>query len=88
MIQRIQTAVWLVIGKINRMFFRPIRNYDEALMQIKDAWLFPPPDFDEQQYLHLNMDVRQFVKEGRFASGFDHYMKHGIHEGRDRPYKH
>lgn len=61
--------------------------YDDILTQIPSAWLQPPPDFDEQRYLAENKDVRGYVRQGRFASGFDHYMKHGRHEGRRRPIK-
>lgn len=62
--------------------------YDELLAQLPSAWLQPPPDFDEQRYLAENQDVRGYIRQGRFASGFDHYMKHGRHEGRRRPIRH
>ncbi len=66
----------------------PTTQYDELFAQLPSAWLQPPPDFDEQRYLSENQDVRGYVRQGRFASGFDHYMKHGRHEGRRRPIKH
>lgn len=69
-------------------FAPPTSSYDEILAQLPSAWLQPPPDFDEQRYLSENQDVRGYVRQGRFASGFDHYMKHGRHEGRRRPIKH
>jgi hypothetical protein len=65
-----------------------ITHYDDILAQLPSAWLQAPPDFDEQRYLAENQDVRGYVRQGRFASGFDHYMKHGRHEGRRRPIKH
>lgn len=65
-----------------------LTSYDDILAQLPAAWIQPPPDFDEQRYLAENQDVRGYVRQGRFASGFDHYMKHGRHEGRRRPIKH
>lgn len=56
--------------------------------QISSAWLLPPPDFDEERYLRENTDLHEFVETGRFASGYDHYMKYGRHEGRHRPIRH
>lgn len=68
--------------------YSPTTQYDELIAQLPSAWLQPPPDFDEQRYLTDNQDVRGYVRQGRFASGFDHYMKHGRFEGRRRPIKH
>jgi SAM-dependent methyltransferase len=39
-------------------------------------------DFDETQYLRLNPDVLNAVKQGDFKSGWDHYLKFGINEDR------
>lgn len=41
-----------------------------------------PLDFDEQSYLDANPDVRLAVDEGRIASGFAHWKRHGHKEGR------
>ena len=38
--------------------------------------------FDEQWYIDAYLDVAQAVKDGRFASAFDHYVKHGQAGGR------
>ena len=38
--------------------------------------------FSEKIYLENNQDVRLAVEQGVFTSGWDHYKKYGIHEGR------
>lgn len=38
--------------------------------------------FDENTYLQQNPDVANAVSLGGFASGFDHFLKHGQFEGR------
>lgn len=38
--------------------------------------------FDEKRYLQANQDVASAVRAGLFHSGFEHYEKHGRHEGR------
>jgi O-antigen biosynthesis protein len=40
----------------------------------------PSPLFDEVFYLGRNPDIAELVREGRYASGFDHYCQHG-HRG-------
>jgi hypothetical protein len=44
-----------------------------------------PPDFDESRYLAQYPDVAKAVKSGKLASGFEHYVRYGRAEGRDRP---
>lgn len=46
-----------------------------------------PPDFDEAFYLRQNPDVAGAVADGRLASGYDHYIRYGRREGRNRPVK-
>lgn len=46
-----------------------------------------PPDFDETFYLRQNPDVAAAVADGRLASGYDHYVRYGRREGRNRPTK-
>ncbi|WP_080963493.1 glycosyltransferase family 2 protein [Pseudomonas putida] len=57
-------------------------NLDQYLTTIN---LDIPPDFDEDQYLNDNPDVRDAVREGLLYNGFDHYMKYGRRESRARP---
>lgn len=51
---------------------------------IEKVQLVPPPDFHEESYLSINQDISASLQKGKFASGFDHYMKHGLNEGRNR----
>ena len=44
--------------------------------------IHPPDGFDEQFYLAANPDVMEAVNSGGFASGLEHYLTHGILEGR------
>jgi glycosyltransferase involved in cell wall biosynthesis len=57
----------------------------------KDSTTFDPmaipPDFDEAFYLRQNPDVAAAVADGRLASGYDHYIRYGRREGRNRPAK-
>ncbi len=46
-----------------------------------------PPDFDDTFYLRQNPDVAAAVADGRLASGYDHYIRYGRREGRNRPVK-
>ena len=41
-----------------------------------------PPEYNEGEYLELNQDVAQAVKNGVFTSGFDHYLQYGFNDNR------
>lgn len=43
---------------------------------------FDEADFDEMYYLHQYLDVRRAVAQGRFPSGWEHFRRHGLDEGR------
>jgi hypothetical protein len=57
-------------------------NLDYYIMSQK---LETPPDFDTDEYLRNNNDVKDAINTGILFSGFDHYMKYGRQEGRGRP---
>jgi GT2 family glycosyltransferase len=40
------------------------------------------PNFDEERYLSANPDVRKWVDSGKFPSGYQHFLDHGIDEDR------
>ncbi|MDR3505395.1 MAG: glycosyltransferase [Acidocella sp.] len=40
----------------------------------------PSPVFDELYYLEANPDIAELVRQGAYASGFDHFCQHG-HRG-------
>ncbi len=42
----------------------------------------PADGFDEHDYLNANPDVKAAVGVGQFGSGFEHYLRHGLSEGR------
>lgn len=42
-------------------------------------------DFDEEIYLKLNPDVKEGLARGDFATGLEHFLKHGQYE--NRPFK-
>ncbi len=41
-----------------------------------------PKEYNEGEYLELNPDVAQAVKEGKYTSGIDHYLQYGFNENR------
>ena len=41
-----------------------------------------PPKYNEGEYLELNPDGAQAVKNGVFTSGIEHYLKYGFNENR------
>ncbi|MDK4713671.1 glycosyltransferase [Rhizobium sp. CNPSo 4039] len=57
----------------------------EQLARKTRGFIPVPPSFDEQEYLRQNEDVIVAVREGRFSSGYSHYILHGRGEGRSRP---
>lgn len=77
-------------GKLQ--FFRRKKSIDlnigwPELAQIarKSRGFVPvPPSFDDLEYLRRNADVVVAVQEGRFSSGYSHYILHGRSEGRVR----
>lgn len=61
----------------------PYKHY--AKYGIKENRLPLPPvpkEYSEGDYLELNPDVAQAVKEGKFTSGIDHYLQYGFLENR------
>ncbi|NRG18538.1 glycosyltransferase [Rhizobiales bacterium] len=58
---------------------------EEIKDYLKKNKIHSPPDFDDESYLRKYADVSDSVSKGQFASGFDHYVKHGKNEGRNRP---
>jgi hypothetical protein len=50
----------------------------KLLLQLAVAY----SDFDEDDYLRANPDVRHAVQRGEIESGFQHYIGYGYFEGR------
>lgn len=56
-----------------------IRYY---LLNVKSQRLSPSPYFDEPFYLSIEPEVRAAVDNGGFASGYEHFVLHGMYEWR------
>ena len=41
-----------------------------------------PREYNEGEYLELNPDVAEAVKEGKYTSGIEHYLQYGFSENR------
>lgn len=59
------------------MFFKSTKNNLAADSLMRSLQLF-----NEKDYLACNPDVSAAVRRGDFSSGFDHYRKTGLAEGR------
>jgi len=62
-------------------------GWDELIPTLKAVGISIPDDFDEERYLADNIDVADAVREGRFKSGYMHYLCYGRLEHRGRPTK-
>jgi hypothetical protein len=65
-------VVALVVG------FRLSTDFESGMKRS----MAPPPGWVEQTYLDKNPDVAAAVRGGTFESGWQHYLLHGIEEGR------
>ncbi len=65
-------VVALIVG------FRLSTNLEAGMKQS----MVPPAGWVDQTYLDENPDVAEAVRSGRFDSGWQHYLLHGIEEGR------
>ncbi|MGD1699529.1 hypothetical protein [Dapis sp. BLCC M229] len=44
-------------------------------------------EFDEQGYLRQNPDVAELVRQGKYRSGYEHYVRYGQYENRSGAFK-
>ncbi len=44
-------------------------------------------EFDEQGYLRQNPDVTELVRQGKFRSGYEHYVRYGQYQNRPGAFK-
>jgi hypothetical protein len=58
--------------------FRLSTDLETGLKQV----LVPPPSWLEETYLDANPDVAAGVRDGKFESGWQHYLMHGKEENR------
>ncbi len=54
----------------------------EEYQSARDTRFVPPPNWNEQEYLMKNPDVAESVRAGKLESGWQHYVLHGVEEGR------
>ena len=59
-----------------------IRHY---LINVKAQRLSPSPYFDEPYYLSIEPEILAAVDNNDFTSGYEHFLLHGMNEGR-RPF--
>jgi GT2 family glycosyltransferase len=52
------------------------------ILNVKSSKLSPSPYFDEAYYLFSLPEVRQAVEKDGFSCGYEHFILHGISEGR------
>ena len=82
---------WKWVQKHGRAGASPPRHLGERLLRWalgRAARRIPlNPTFDEETYLQENPDIAAAVRKGAFASGYEHYLRHGCLEGRRRPTK-
>lgn len=85
-------AANLIGGRISLMpgHRRLARNLNVGFSELVQACggkaiVTPPPDFDEQGYLRANPDVADKVRIGALPSGYNHFLRWGAHECRQRP---
>jgi glycosyltransferase involved in cell wall biosynthesis len=85
-------ATHLLGGRLNLIpeHRRLSRNLNIGFSELVEACggkgiVTPPPDFDEQGYLRANPDVANEVRVGAIPSGYNHFIRWGAHERRQRP---
>ena len=61
----------------------PYKHYKEYGIKEGRKPLPPVPfDYNEGEYLELNPDVAQAIKNGEYTSGIEHYLLYGFNENR------
>ena len=71
------------VSKNEKYKNNPYKHYIEYGIKEGRKPLPPVPvEYNEGEYLELNPDVAQAVKNGIFTSGIEHYLKYGFNENR------
>jgi glycosyltransferase involved in cell wall biosynthesis len=58
-----------------------------AVLKELNCTIATPPDFDEEEYRARNQDVDLGIRQGKFTSGYMHYLMYGAAQGRERTTK-
>ena len=71
------------VAKNEKYKNNPYKHYiDYGIKEDRKPLPPVPPEYNEGEYLELNPDVAQAVKNGIFTSGIEHYLKYGFNENR------
>ena len=71
------------VAKNEKYKNNPYKHYiDYGIKEGRKPLPTVPPEYNEGEYLELNPDVAQAVKNGTFTSGIEHYLKYGFNENR------
>ena len=71
------------VAKNEKYKNNPYKHYIEYGIKEGRKPLPPvPAEYNEGEYLELNPDVAQAVKNGVFTSGIDHYLQYGFNDNR------
>ena len=71
------------VAKNEKYKNNPYKHYiDYGIKEGRKSLPPVPPEYNEGEYLDLNPDVAQAVKNGTFTSGIDHYLQYGFNENR------
>ena len=71
------------VAKSEKYKNNPYKHYIEYGIKEGRKPLPPVPvEYNEGEYLELNPDVDEVVKNGQYTSGIEHYLKYGFNENR------
>ena len=74
---------YLDVSKSEKYKNNPYKHYIEYGIKEGRKPLPPVPvEYNEGEYLELNPDVAQAIKNGEYTSGVEHYLKYGFNENR------
>ena len=71
------------VAKNEKYKDNPYKHYiDYGIKEGRTPLPEVPPEYNEGDYLELNLDVAQAVARGTFTSGIEHYLLYGFNENR------
>lgn len=71
------------VAKNEKYKNNPYKHYiDYGIKEGRTPLPEVPPEYNEGEYLELNLDVAEAVARGTFTSGIEHYLMYGFNEDR------
>lgn len=71
------------VAKNEKYKNNPYKHYiDYGIKEGRTPLPEVPPEYNEGEYLELNLDVAEAVARGEYTSGIEHYLKYGFNENR------